>query len=204
MIWKSLVISRLGRRELRAEGGNSHQNLLLQRAQTQPWTTAKGKKNQPETPLEDLILRHYYSGGSSSHATVPKLGKRIAAMGQVPCIFSCESHWISKTVTGKLLHTQDVNKDNLVPLLKEFKSSLVVSKQECLSAPPNLFLSKNTSALSIWSRRNSDAKSPLQWQQVLRNRKRGRKTPGKHWGFAWTFSDLIKWSYKEKETHKLC
>lgn len=85
---------------------------------TSPDTTLDNGKggNQPETPLEELILRHYYSGGSSSHATVPKLGKRIAAMGQAPCIFSCESHWISKTVTGKLLHTQDVNKDNWVPL----------------------------------------------------------------------------------------
>lgn len=54
----------------------------------------------PATPLEDFTkIEHYHSGGSSSHAAVPKLGKRTVAMGQATCIFSCESHWISKTVS---------------------------------------------------------------------------------------------------------
>lgn len=86
---------------------------------TSPDTTldnSKGEKKPTRNTIRRLNTKTLLFCGSSSHATVPKLGKRIAAMGRAPCIFSCESHWISKTVTGKLLHTQDVNKDNLVPL----------------------------------------------------------------------------------------
>lgn len=66
----------------------------------------------------------------------------------------------------------------------------MVSNQECfvftiklVAVWKHIF---QTPALSIWSRRNSDEKSLLLVNQVLRNRKHSTKTWGKSF-FAWTF-----------------